>query len=248
MDYDATGIPAVYDRGRDHGPALAELWMSEVAKRVERTSMERILDLGCGTGRFSNALAAHFRARLIGIDPSRKMLDQARVKPSTDRVSYACGTGEAIPLGNSTVDLVFMSMVFHHFRNSVEVARECRRVLRRGGGVFVRTGTVEQIHAYPYVPFIPASRPLLEERLPRKRLIEQVFELAGFKTTSVDNIVQQVASTYAAYAQKLEAGADSILASLDPTDLERGLEAIRAHGMKVDPQPVVEPIDLLFFE
>lgn len=96
--------------------------------------------------------------------------------------------------------------------------------------------------------FIPASRPLLEERLPQKRLIEQVFQVAGFRTTSVDSIVQQVAPTYEAYAQKLEAGADSILASLDPADLERGLEAIRAHGMKVDPQPVVEPIDVLFFE
>ena len=159
MDYDATGIPAVYDLGRDLGPAVTELWMSEVGKRVERTSIERILDLGCGTGRFCNALAAHFRARLIGIDPSRKMLDQARVKPSTDRVSYACGTGEAIPLSNSTVDLVFMSMVFHHFRNGVEVTRECRRILRRGGGVFVRTGTVEQIPAYLMWPsFRQAAR------------------------------------------------------------------------------------------
>src|SRR5438876_12065580 len=35
-----------------------------------------VLDLGCGTGRLSQALAVHFDATVIGIDPSRKMLTQ----------------------------------------------------------------------------------------------------------------------------------------------------------------------------
>jgi ubiquinone/menaquinone biosynthesis C-methylase UbiE len=69
MDYDATEIPAVYDLSRDHGPAVADLWMSEVAKHIDQSSIERILDLGCGTGRFSNALASRFQAGLIAIDP-----------------------------------------------------------------------------------------------------------------------------------------------------------------------------------
>jgi ubiquinone/menaquinone biosynthesis C-methylase UbiE len=158
------------------------------------------------------------------------------------------GTGEAIALNDATIDLVFMSMVFHHFSDSSKVARECRRILRPRGGVFVRTGTVEQIPAYPYVTFIPASRPLLEERLPQKNFIVEVFEGAGFRTTSVDVVVQEIAPTYAAYAEKLAAGGDSILASLPPGDVECGLEAIRTHAAKGDPQPVFEPIDLLVFQ
>ena len=45
---------------------------------ISRAEMSLVIDLGCGTGRFSELLAAHFSAQVIGIDPSLKMLDQAR--------------------------------------------------------------------------------------------------------------------------------------------------------------------------
>jgi ubiquinone/menaquinone biosynthesis C-methylase UbiE len=90
MDYDQTEIPAAYDLGRDHGPAVTALWMAEISRRVADRPIRTILDLGCGTGRFSNALATRFHARLIGIDPSSKMLAQARSKVPSNGVSYAC--------------------------------------------------------------------------------------------------------------------------------------------------------------
>ena len=69
MDYDSTDIPAGYDRGRDHGPEFLQLWMDLVASRVGKQRLNTILDLGCGTGRFSEALAAHFDAEVVGLDP-----------------------------------------------------------------------------------------------------------------------------------------------------------------------------------
>ena len=76
-DYDKTDIPAGYDRARDHGPEMLNLWMHAIAKHLEGHSVTRILDLGCGTGRFSEALAARFDAEVIGLDPSQKMLELA---------------------------------------------------------------------------------------------------------------------------------------------------------------------------
>ena len=80
MDYDLTNIPAGYDRGRDHGPEVLNLWMSVIESRVEVRSVRTILDLGCGTGRFSECLASRFGACVVGVDPSAKMLEQARQK------------------------------------------------------------------------------------------------------------------------------------------------------------------------
>ena len=88
MDYDLTEIPVNYDCGRDHGPEMLQLWMDFVASAVENHPLNTILDLGCGTGRFSEALAAHFDAEVIGIDPSTKMLDQAKRKLRDHRVRY----------------------------------------------------------------------------------------------------------------------------------------------------------------
>src|SRR5882672_3923719 len=158
MDYDATDIAQTYDRARDHGPEFLDLWMDVVAAHVKGQHIKTILDLGCGTGRFTEALRSRFEAEVIGIDPSKKMLEQARSKLSGSRIRYEHGRGESIPLPDNSVDLIFMSMIFHHFDDPALAARECRRVLRDGATAFLRTGTRERISSYPYVDFFPESR------------------------------------------------------------------------------------------
>jgi ubiquinone/menaquinone biosynthesis C-methylase UbiE len=248
LKYDTTDIPAVYDRARDHGPGVLDLWMRAVDRAMRgRGAIESILDLGCGTGRFSSGLAEFFDADVLGIDPSRRMLAQACSKPHGPRVRYNCARGEAIPLPDRQCDLIFISMVFHHFASPEDVAAECRRVLRRNGVVFMRTGTADRVPWYPYVPFFPASLPLLYDILPTTAHVREVFESAGFRTVGQDLIVQEIAATHARYADKLEAGGDSVLVRLDPADLERGLAMLRAHAATVDPRPVTEPIDTFVF-
>jgi len=247
MDYDSTNIAVAYDRGRDHGLEFLTLWMNVVSSHVKNPFIETILDLGCGTGRFSEALAARFDAEVIGIDPSKKMLEQAQKKRRDRRVRYQLGRGEAIPLPDKSVDLIFMSMIFHHLENPALTARECRRVLRDGGPAILRAGSRERISSYPYVPFFPASRPILEECLVTGTFMRKVFESAGFRMTSVDVVTQQIAPNYGAYAEKLSAGADSVLARLSPDDFDAGMEALRLHAAQVDSQPVVEPIDVFVF-
>jgi ubiquinone/menaquinone biosynthesis C-methylase UbiE len=247
MDYDDTDIAVAYDLGRSHGPEVLDLWMSTVSSYLEERAVTSILDLGCGTGRFSEALAVHFDAAVIGIDPSKKMLEQARSKQPDQRVRYLFGSAEAIPLPDESVDLVFMSMIFHHLQDPALAARECRQVLRDGGTAFLRAGTRERISSYPYVDFFPASRQILEGCLAKCKDVCQVFETAGFRTIAVDVVTQEIAPTFQRYAEKISAGADSVLASLSQTDFEAGLEALRSHAARVDSEAVFEPIDVFVF-
>ena len=247
MDYDATDIPVAYDRGRDHGPEVLQLWMDVVSKYVERQRIHAILDLGCGTGRFSETLADHFNAEVVGIDPSNKLLDPARTKLRAPRVRYELGRGEAIPLPNDSVDLIFNSMTFHHFDDPVLAARECRRVLRDGAVAFLRTGIRDRIQSYPYVEFCPESHPILENTLPSAAHVCEVFESAGFITVETNLITQQIAPDYFAYAEKIAAGADSVLARLSPGDFQAGMEALQAYATRAGDKPVIEPIDMFVF-
>ena len=247
MDYDATEIPRTYDKGRDHGPEVLDLWMNAIASYVETASVRTILDLGCGTGRFSEALAARFDAQVIAIDPSKKMLEQARSKQVDPRVCYVLGSGESIPLNSNSVDLIFMSMIFHHFRDPRRAARECRRVLREGGTAFMRAGTQERIPSYPYVPFFPESRPILNEVLPTSSFIQDVFVAAGFRLVTLDLITQTIAPNHMVYADKLATGADSVLAQLSQDEFQAGIEAVRAHASRVNNEAITEPIDLFVF-
>ncbi len=222
--------------------------MSVIESRVRGRSIRQILDLGCGTGRFSQALATRFDADVVAVDPSRKMLAIARDKPHEPRLRYVEGRAEAIPLEAESVDMVFTSMTFHHFTDRALAASECRRVLRPGGVLLVRTATREQIDSYAYVPFIPVTRRMHEEVLPSLAEIRGVFESAGMRHVSSDLITQTIAPTWQAYAEKLAAGGDSVLARVTATELEAGLERVRLHAAAVDPQAVTEPIDLLTFE
>lgn len=246
MDYDATDIAAVYDRGRDHGPDVLDLWMKAVAGYVKDREIKTVLDLGCGTGRFTEALAVCFDTEVVGVDPSTKMLEQAQAKRRDQRVRYEPGPAEAIPLPDNSVDLIFISMALHHFADPSVAARECHRVLRDGATLFLRAGTHDCISQYPYVDFFPASRPIMEDCLPTCASVREFFEGAGFSTVRHDVIVQEIAPNYGVYAEKLATGADSVLASLSQVDFDAGIAAVRSYALTAD-RPVVEPIDVFVF-
>src|SRR5215469_7251685 len=176
MNYDKTDIPATYDKARALSPEMRRLWQDLLSVHVDRAEISLIIDLGCGTGRFSELLAAHFGVQVIGIDPSLKMLDQARRKPAID-VVYCQGLAEALPFREGCADLVFMSMVYHHFTDPSAVAKECHRTLHQGGYACIRNGTRES--DFPHRHFFPALRALIESDLPSRRDIEAVFAADG---------------------------------------------------------------------
>jgi SAM-dependent methyltransferase len=88
MDYDQSGIATTYDEARALTPARRPRWQRLLSAHVERTAISLVVDLGCGTGRFSEMLAAELDARVIGLDPSEKMIDQARRNPATSPVVF----------------------------------------------------------------------------------------------------------------------------------------------------------------
>ena len=90
MDYDKTEVAASYDRARALAPEAVRLWQDLLSVHIDSAAISLVIDLGSGTGRFSELLAAHFGVQVIGIDPSHKMVDQARRKAS-DRTAWSTG-------------------------------------------------------------------------------------------------------------------------------------------------------------
>ena len=244
MDYDNTTIPANYDAGRSLSLQMLARWMELVASH-SRAAVQTILDLGCGTGRFCVPLAGRFSAAVVGVDPSAKMLAQARRAPD---VYFIQGQGEHIPLRDRAVDLVFTSMAYHHFAQPRMVAAECRRVLQPGGSVFVRTGVRERMASYPYVPFFPEAVPVGERRLPSASEIRAAFGSAGFRSSIIGEMVQQVAANWPDYATRIATGADSVLASLNQEQFRAGLSRLGDYATKHTSTPVTETIDYFVFQ
>jgi len=242
MDYDKTEIAATYDQSRALAPETVRLWQDMLSVHIDRTRISLVLDLGCGTGRFSELLAAHFGVQVIGIDPSQKMDDQARRKPATGNVVYRQGSAEALALPDGCADLVFMSMVYHHLIDPSAVARECHRVLREGGYVCIRNGTRES--DFPHRHFFPALRALIDSDLPSRREIEAVFSAGGFATVVHQVVTQITAPDWPSFVAKSALRADSFLARLSEEDFRQGMAALRNPGDSIDQSAAVsEEID-----
>ena len=78
-------------------------FMFELAAQVDA---RRIVDLGCGAGRLAVTLASGTR-RVVGVDPSKAMLDRARTREGADRVEWI--RGDITALHTRDVDLVVMT-------------------------------------------------------------------------------------------------------------------------------------------
>ena len=96
---------------------------------------ERVLDLGCGAGRFVAALRAA-GADAVGVELAEAALERARRNvPGADlRLLEPDGS---LPLGHGEIDLVWCSEVLEHVPDTVALLTEARRVLKRGGRLLV---------------------------------------------------------------------------------------------------------------
>ena len=245
MDYDQTEMPEVYDAGRGYAPEVLNMWLGRIVSAVGDRPVLDILDLGCGTGRYSAALASHFQARVIALDPSERMLNEARRKPAP-AVSYVRGSAEKLPIADGAVDLVFISMAFHHFDDRAQAARECYRVLRCGGILCLRAGSTEQSDHYPYVPFFPSAPRRIRQSLQSIDEVIRTFSAAGFAFLRHEVVDSVVAQDWTGFAERIAYRANSILQQLSDEEFRAGLESLRAYAeAQTASQPVVEPVDFL---
>jgi SAM-dependent methyltransferase len=104
---------------------------------------ERVLDVGCGTGSLTYALAQNAGIRRInGIDLSAAYIEHAKALNSDPRIELQIGDACAIPFEDATFDHALSSLVIQFIPDGARAVREMRRVTRPGGTVAAATWDV----------------------------------------------------------------------------------------------------------
>jgi ubiquinone/menaquinone biosynthesis C-methylase UbiE len=97
-----------------------------------------IVDIGAGTGTLALAALARWpELRVIGVDPSRRLLQMAeasaRVAGFGDRLTVEVGDAARLPLPDASVDGAMSSFVIQLIPSRAAGVRDAFRVLRPGG-------------------------------------------------------------------------------------------------------------------
>lgn len=159
--------------------ALFEYFRSaKVIAFLERAGVPlrgRVLDAGCGGGGMPLSLAEH-ADEVIGIDPINRFGD-AGVRLARERglprLHFLRADGMALPFAADTFDLVLSHAVIEHVADAALYLRECRRVLKPGGRIFLSTA--------PYLSFAGAHLPRLRVPVPLHLIAGRAIAFRTFR-------------------------------------------------------------------
>jgi SAM-dependent methyltransferase len=234
VDYDE--MSRRYDAGRHLDEWQVEPLRPAIAAELP-DRVDRILDLGSGTGQWSGRLARWFDVDAVGVEPSSGMRANATHDPG---VLAIAGTAERIPLRSDCVDAAWLSVVVHHFDDLDAAAREIRRVLRAGGRVLLRKAVPDLIPRDPAVVeecvraagmtgtvtytglWFPSSRKVIDT-FPSLAQLDAAFGAVGFERRYAGLVAQGQAESMREFRDRVAVRADSTLVPVPDDEWQRGM-------------------------
>jgi SAM-dependent methyltransferase len=225
VDYDrlAAGYHQRYDANRLEGVAAL---LRGLAQALDA---DRVLEVGCGTGRWLAELAPLAR-RVIGLDSSAGMLRQAQALGAPG--SPVHGQAGELPFAAGCLDLVFCVNALHHFPQPERFAAEARRLLRPGGALAV---IALDPHNWPgewYVyDYFPGTRETDLARFPSAGRLLDWMASAGFERATwqlAERIDKTLVGREVLQDHFLKKGGTSQLALLSDDAYRAGLARLAA--------------------
>lgn len=166
---------------------MRESYFSEIT-----FTRSRVLEVGCGTGAVTRALAAWPGvAEAVGLDPSPRFIEAARLAArDLKNLSFEKGNGYALPFGDATFDVVVFHTTLCHIPQPERALAEARRVVRSNGWVAVFDGdyvttTVANNSADPLEACAKAAIAALVHDPWFVRKMTQILRATGFVPGSV---------------------------------------------------------------
>ena len=92
-----------------------------------------ILDIGCGFGHQIERILDKNPKKIIGVDISQKMIEEAKRRVNNDNVEFVCSPVEDYVIAENYFDLVISSMTFHYVKNLRTVFKNVFDGLKENG-------------------------------------------------------------------------------------------------------------------
>ena len=237
---------AYADVRTDLSPAARAVWAEAFRAAVPSTPLRILLDVGCGTGRFTAFLADVFGSPVVGVDASVAMLEARAPAPGAS-LAFLGAEVAALPFCAGSFDVALLSMVYHLLTPPTPALAELHRVIRAGGSVLLRTPTLELLERVEFLAFFPEARAVDEARMPRRAQITETFARAGFTPHTWQIVEQEFASTPLEALERVRRRAFSTLRLISDEAFAAGLARYEAHCRQAPSTPRAESLEFFAF-
>jgi SAM-dependent methyltransferase len=209
-------------RTYDHLRPVDENWRELFDLLAEEGDFRgrRVLDVGCGTGRLTLALA-EMGARAWGVDQSVEMAMEAR-RAVGSQAGVKVGSAEALPFKDGWFERAVLRLVVHHVDHP-RAFRELARVLAPEGRLVVATFDPDHFGAFWLNRYFPAIERIDAARFPPPAVLADELESAGFGRVRTRLLVQHEAVTRDRALEKIRGRYISTLSLLEEREYAAGL-------------------------
>lgn len=207
-------VAADYDRLRPQDDHWWELF--ELLAREGDLSGRRVLDVGCGTGRWSAAFQDR-GSRVWGVDRSPEMVELARQRGVNAKQARA----EALPFKEDWFERALLVLVVHVVDRPSAFA-ELARVLGPDGRIAIATFDHGQFDDHYLSPYFPSLAEIDRGRFPTRETLTKDLEAAGFAPRVVP-LTQRTTRDRDWVLERIRGRFISTLLLLDEAELAEGL-------------------------
>ncbi|WP_027859286.1 malonyl-ACP O-methyltransferase BioC [Marinobacterium jannaschii] len=148
--FDKQRVAASFSRAASSYDSVAQLQRdvgNAALEQLPQLQPQRVVDLGSGTGYFSERLQQQFpQSTLISLDLAEGMLRYAREHRPLRDGHYLCADAESLPLADNSVELIFSSLAIQWCSDYPKLFAEIGRVLKPGGCFLFATLGPQTLH------------------------------------------------------------------------------------------------------
>lgn len=209
----------------------------------------RWLDVGCGTGAFTEIVLKNAGPRSVsGIDPAPDQIAFAQKRMGAEHIDYRIGDALSLPYGDQEFDVAVMALVIGYLPDRLKAMAELKRVVRPGGTIatYVWDGPDS---GHPQQPLIDSLREMGIKFSPMDGdqdrpigALRALFEKSGLSNVATRTIdIRQSFSDFDEFWNAQNAQANrfvQVIQKMSPMELDRFKHILRTR-LNVEASPEI---------